>query len=114
MFFNYSLFCSLSKFKAIDKSLTVPINPPASIVSNPSLDGIVDNAFISSKLVTFPSTIPPLISKAGCSLAKLLNALIGAIASLENAIALGPSKASSRLYSRLFKALLVNVFFQTL
>ena len=94
--------------------MTVPIRPEASIVSSPSLDGIVDNALISSKLVTFPSTIPPFISKAGCSLAKLLNALIGAIASFENAIALGPARQSSRLKFRLSSARFVKVFFHTL
>ena len=50
------------------------------------------------------------IPKALCSLAKSLNTLIGATASLPKAIALGPFKCSSILIFKLSNALLANVF----
>ena len=63
---NYSCskFCAC-KSKQIAKSLAIPIRPPANIVSNPSLDGIVASLFNVAKSVISPSTIPIFISKFG-------------------------------------------------
>ena len=72
--------------------LTCSISPPANIVSKPSLFGIDANSFNLDASTTVPSTIPTSNVNVLCSFAKSAKALIGAIASLPNAKALGPSR----------------------
>ena len=107
---NYFSNFSAYIFNPIAKSLTYWIIPPASIVSNPSLDGIVAYSLISSKSALAPLIIPTLISALSFSLANLEMTLIGSNNSLPNSIALGPSKNPSKSIFKSSKALFTRVF----
>ena len=65
--------------------MTVPIRPPASIVSSPSLDGIVDNALISSinEVITIHEQGAARRAKAQEELVKLEEELKSAIVGSE-------------------------------
>lgn len=77
--------------------LTGACSTDNSIESKPSRFGSFASASISSLEETFPSIIPPLISKASAFSAKSLIIFAGAItSSLLNATAVGPLKTSPK------------------
>src|SRR2546421_1051873 len=90
---------------------------PASMASSPSRDSSSASRAISDGLIGWPSITPPLITRAGLSLAKLRRPLAASTTSpLTNAIADGPtsSPSSSAAMPASAAASLVRVFLTTL
>ena len=96
--------------------------PPASLASNSSRGAILDKAIISSVVRSFPSSIPPLITRFSLLLEKFAIAFATETASASppsgrvpvNAMAVGPTSNSSISKSSSFAAKRTREFLYTL